>query len=361
MPPGADGARPAVDGSKQNPQDRFRRLLPRAEAACRDPGESRFLQGFVGKADDSQKEQIFDAVLPHMVSLCSDHFGHNAVMALLENASMEQRKVAVDTLRGDVFSLATNKHGFRVVQKLLELLPVDEQAYFLTNLETNITECINDLHGNNVVQAMIKVMEPFSLHFVVSAVENSAVEMAKHAYANRIFLKLLERAEAFSDAIDGILVGLADNAQDLSTDRYGNYVIQTVLDLGSVDAKSRIIQVVGNSLVEMSTGKCSQHVVEKSIEAATVGKDHEQLPDECAALYRAVSENAGDADSVLRKLAFDKFGNFVVQSFVTHAKGAGAEGEELKEILKGMEAELKSNVNGKHIVTCMKKVSEGAA
>ena len=172
--------------------------------------------------------------------------------------------------------LATQMYGCRVIQKALEVISEEEQVALAKELEGQVLRCVRDQNGNHVIQkvcaspfllsfvcAMKEMEKPYLMgfahslspyfclflylcamnvffqciekininhvQFIISDFLGRVVEMARHAYGCRVIQRILEHCLPEQKA--PILQEILDNAEDLSVDQYGNYVVQHVLDV----------------------------------------------------------------------------------------------------------------------------------
>jgi len=207
------------------------------------------------------------------------------------------------------------------------------------------------MHGNHVIQKCIEQMPPDSVNFVIQAVEPVAKKMALHMYGCRVVQRLLEHCA--STQLQKILDQILGSIPELAQDPYGNYVVQHMLEHGRKSDKSLIIGVVRDRIVEFSKHKCSSNVVEKALEIATVGEHAAELEPDRAALMNTLIGERGFPNTPVRQMMDDKFGNFIVQRMIEHARGP--ERERLREQVVLATEQLKSSTHGRHILAALQK------
>merc|ERR1719436_1261158 len=125
-----------------------------------------------------------------------------------------------------------------------------------------------------------------------------------------------------------------------------------MLEHGRVEDKRVIIEFVQDRIVEFSKHKCSSNVVEKALEVATVGEHAGQLEAERSSLMYKVIGDPTDPNPPLRQMMEDRFGNFIVQRMIEHAKGP--ERDRLRQLLQSSSDQLRSSSHGKHILNAMR-------
>merc|ERR1711988_693986 len=93
--------------------------------------------------------------------------------------------------------------------------------------------------------------------------------IANHMYGCRIYQRLLERCpkHMIQDLISKVI---PQAVPKLAKDKHGNYVVQSILENGSVIDKQRIMECIAKSMVEFCKNKISSNVVEKCFKTATI-------------------------------------------------------------------------------------------
>jgi len=102
---------------------------------CRDQNGSRLIQQHFEKADESERERIFQEISSSAPDLMTDLFGNYVIQKILELGTNDQRQRIFETMKGNVYKLSQNTYGCRVVQKILE---VNMKFLFLIKSERNL-------------------------------------------------------------------------------------------------------------------------------------------------------------------------------------------------------------------------------
>jgi len=329
----------------------LREVLPHLLEFARDSHGSRFLQNALVSAEKDDKQSIFLGIQGSFIALANDPHGNFVVQHLFDVGSVDQKKEIVAELYPKLLVLANETHGCRVIQKAIQHVPRESQLMMATKLKENVVACIESMHGNHVIQKCIEQMPPDSVTFIIEAVEAEAQRMASHMYGCRVVQRLLEHCA--SHQLENMLNKVLTVIDKLATDNYGNYVVQHMLEHGRVEDKRIIIGVIERNIVEFSKHKCSSNVVEKALEIATVGEHAAQLENERSSLMFRVIGDPQDRTPPLRQMMEDRFGNFIVQRMIEHARGP--ERERLRQLLQASQEQLKNSSHGKHILNALRK------
>ncbi|VDP67345.1 unnamed protein product [Schistosoma mattheei] len=161
-----------------------------------------------------------------------------------------------------------------------------------------------------------------------------------------------------------ILDELHKGVEHLVKDQYGNYVIQHVLEHGSNEDKSRIIQSLRGRVCALSSHKFASNVMEKAI-ANAVPSERAVLIEEILHPISNVNIN-GDASSVttnnisssLVDMMKDQYANYVVQRMLELADTE--QRRVLINRIRPMQNVLRKFNYGKHIIAKLEKYNNVA-
>jgi len=250
----------------------------------------------------------------------------------LDIVSTEQMHLIVELLASQVKSFALDSHGCRVIQKTLKLVPHESCEALSKGLKDCAVQCMKSMHGNHVMQIFIEEMPPASISFIVDAVEAWGADNASaHMYACRVVMRLFEHIQRaqMQKSLQQILQAVARLAQD----RYGNYVLQHILEHGEMpDKKQLMLELLACDILQLAKQKYAHNVVEKCI---AVAWNSDMLKSERMALSLALlGEGSG---SPLLLLTQDRFGAMVVECLVDNLKGEDL--ERLAQLLEQGEGE----------------------
>lgn len=320
--------------------------------AAQEQDASRFLQMRLdesGPQAEEAIEKVYEAIKNDVVKLAKDSFGNYVVQKLFEKGSKEKRDALVAGMRNEMLNLSNHRCGCRVVQKALQFGSEDIQFRIAEELKKGVLVCIENMHGNHVIQKCVEHLPAESLSFITEVVAERLEFIATHMYGCRIFQRMLERCP--HQELVPILEDIPRILPKLAKDKHGNYVVQCILDHGRIEDQRRIIEVIGNNILEFSRNKISSNVVEKcfKIETPEVYEDQRSL-------LTAILGERGDPDAPLRSIMLDKFGNYIVQSII---KSSGKFNEEdrrrLRDSIEDCESTLRDSNTGKHILGVLSK------
>jgi pumilio RNA-binding family len=108
-----------------------------------------------------------------------------------------------------------------------------------------------------------------------------------------------------------ILNELHEHTERLIQDQYGNYVIQHVLEHGSADDKSSIVNIVRGNVLLLSQHKFASNVIEKCVSHASRQERSKHIEEVC--------NYADGPQGALYSMMKDQYANYVVQKMIDTA------------------------------------------
>merc|ERR1712232_183114 len=153
---------------------------------------------------------------------------------VIQCATAQQRAVLCRQLRGFVAVLATSKHANHVIQKLIEVMPGNSEEIHMIAIEilNDFKHVVADKFGCRVVQRLVEHVRSTPSPTIIA-----------------------------NDARLYVLASILKNAQELCSDEFGHFAVETLLEFG--EAVER--QVIVDALKKARHGKAA-YVMQKAID-----------------------------------------------------------------------------------------------
>lgn len=204
---------------------------------------TRALQRIIDNLNNHHQLQVLIAGLkPYIIELIKDLNGNHVIQKILNKYMADDCQFIYDLIIDDLFVVATHKHGCCVLQKCLNHVTMAQLGQFLAAIlaPLNFGRLINDQFGNYVLQYLI-LINLWEINYAVFG------NFVRHGVGQLCTLKfLLNVVEKFLKncfANEGLLANfsslkfeliyhiLAGDLNKLINDPYGNYVVQTLVDI----------------------------------------------------------------------------------------------------------------------------------
>ncbi|EDO17616.1 hypothetical protein Kpol_1061p41 [Vanderwaltozyma polyspora DSM 70294] len=201
------------------------------------PHGTRALQKLVECVGTEEEAQlVVDSLQPSIVELSKDLNGNHVVQKCLQKLDPTYFQFIFDAASQDCVDIATQRHGCCVLQRCLDHGNKDQRRGLCEMLLSNIDQLSIDPFGNYVVQYVItKESEEKAFDYsykIVEVLKPKVKDLSLHKFGSNVVEKIL-KTPALSEPL--ILELLKNNdeseIQMLLNDSYGNYVLQTALDV----------------------------------------------------------------------------------------------------------------------------------
>ncbi|KAF4671714.1 hypothetical protein FOL47_001321 [Perkinsus chesapeaki] len=329
----------------------------------------RFVQLRLDSTDAGEANSVVSELLEHITDLSTDSYGNYVVQKMIETSVDDESRLSlvVEQLVGEVFRLSVHVYGCRVIQRAIaatcKALP-QQHALLVSELKGRIQECVEDAHGNHVIQKIIEVERPVQkLQFIVDALTPSASWLAAHSCGCRVIQRLLETCPA--DMVTTMRTSIVRSCEELSTNSFGNYVIQHVIVYGTPRDRKAIYEYVMEDFAAASCHKFSTNVVDKCLQHLTMSELAHVISvvlgdagDEAASIA-AWGGSAGEAATLLVMLR-DRYGCAIVSRLLELAPSEMIERSRLVWKLKEQLPVLRKSSFAKHLVAAIESTHAGS-
>ncbi|KVI01824.1 Armadillo-like helical [Cynara cardunculus var. scolymus] len=226
---------------------------------AKDQNGCRYLQSAFDEGNPQHVQMVFNEIIGDVVELMINPFGNYLMQKLLEVCNEEQKMhILMEVTREprELVQISLNTHGTRVVQKLIETLKTRQQIMMVISaLEPGFLALIKDLNGNHVIQRCLQCLTNEDNKF--------CVDIATHQHGCCVLQRCINHSTGKHQ--ESLVLEISSNGLLLAQDAFGNYVVQSILELQIPSAVSMLISQFEGNYVHLATQKFSSHVVEKCL------------------------------------------------------------------------------------------------
>jgi hypothetical protein len=273
-------------------------------------------------------------------------------------AGSDAWKNLLEAIQGRVLVLAFDASGCRLVQDALESSPEDIGVSLAGELRGHILRAIDSPHANFVIQKVVDVLPAARINFVIDEIVGAGVVTARHRNGCRVLSRTFEHggednvAEDSADAAAGevksnstvqkVMDEILQEAAALSRHPLGHFVIEAILQHGTVDQRAKIAGSLCGRLTKNAKNRSASYIVERALQLCG--------PIERDAMVTELLSNEAD----LLSLAQCRFGRYVVK---TVASLDNVDGHKARSILQAASKELRANKYGSRLFDEMEQSS----
>ena len=341
---------------------------------------SRYIQNNFNQLTTEERAELFKQVLQNDICKLSRHVFSNWVIQLIyQYASYSNCKLIVESLRGQIFALSTNTFGCRLIQKILSSennsnnLVLKEMI--ITELRQKTLQCLRNNNGHHVIEKTLSHCPTTLSSFILQEIVPQLMALAVDPFGCQIIELILKKFTFDDRDVKELMVRITANISEMSRHRYGNYIVQDVIESSPLSIQDKMFKAIFEDIVELGCNKYSSNVVEKSIYLASNKRrrklvrkivnddilhqkklDSDDEDDEESYANICYKNDPKNQHTILRKLIFDKYGNYVIQTLLICS--GRKDRQKLMDFIHGAFPNLEATPYGKHIMSAINKVQK---
>jgi hypothetical protein len=232
-----------------------------------DPFGNYLVQKLLEKVNDEERITLVKNATPEFISIALDPHGTRALQKLVEFVNSEvEAKLIVKALSNDVVLLSRDLNGNHVIQKCLHRLKPEDSQFIFDAADEHCLEiathrhgcCVlqrcldhgsqeqckklseiiakhtielsSDAYGNYVVQYVLAKNDKDIITEIVKAIKGDFISLCLQKFGSNVIEKCFKSTTHAPELIDELLNN-ENELLKLLNDPYGNYVIQTALNV----------------------------------------------------------------------------------------------------------------------------------
>jgi len=197
---------------------------------------TRAVQKMVEVADaDEQADAIVGAIEQRAMELVQDMNGNHVVQRVLAVMGPQRSAFVYDLAQRECLAVSMHRHGCCVMQRCLDHANSATRNAIIEQVVHHARKLVCDPFGNYVVQYVLDLKQlPLTLH-VIQSLHGNMAELSLQKFSSNVIEKCLTCGDR---EIIGLIASELQSSSSLVTllhDPYANYVIQTLLTVGSDD------------------------------------------------------------------------------------------------------------------------------
>ncbi|KAK5778391.1 hypothetical protein RI543_004053 [Arxiozyma heterogenica] len=228
---------------------------------------TRSLQKIIDTVDNEQQidliirgfSQEFTSI-EQVVTLINDLNGNHVIQKCIFKFPSTKFGFIIDTIieKDNIITISTHKHGCCVLQKLLNVCTLQQICTISWKIIQYLSGLINDQFGNYIIQFLlaIKELDYYLLNEMFNKLHNELIQLSCLKFSSNVIEKFIKKLfHIIKSSIKGeflpnvndnvinetmnilltIINSFTLNLNILIRDNYGNYALQTLLDVKNYD------------------------------------------------------------------------------------------------------------------------------
>jgi len=198
-----------------------------------------------------------------VVALTKDPNGNHVVQRCLESLPGDAHGFIFRAVAKDIQDVASHRHGCRIVQRCIDAAKGTDRTMLIGAICQSSLSLIQDPFGNYVVQYVLGLQDPQASTLIVTAMTGRLHVLSRQKFSSNVVERCLQLASAEDRA--RMITELADprGLGDLLRDIYGNYVVQSALNIAVEPQISQVLAAVRPLLPSLRASGQGRRIAQK--------------------------------------------------------------------------------------------------
>ena len=228
----------------------------------------RVIQKFLDSSDPPLIAPIYNLIKPSIINLSISPFGNHIIHRIIETLPEKSPEI-VSIVTPNLNKLISNNCGCRIVQSIFKQYDKNVLRPLIDEVIDQANELSTSQYGNYIVQTVLDIGDNDDRTKIVEVILDKFYEFSMHKLASNVTEKCIKTAcQEERMKIFDVVIGKEGNfdyyrISHLSTDQYGNYVIQRVIDFGTQKQHEAIYSTALREYETFNSTVFSRHVLSK--------------------------------------------------------------------------------------------------
>lgn len=222
---------------------------------------SKKLQQLIAKSRPEELSKIIDSISPQIANLMVDLYGNYMCQTLFHNCSASQRLLLLKAMRGNLITVAYHPRGTHALQNLIAMTSLkEEESIYREEFQGKFVEMSNDINASHVVQRLLVTLT--NRYFIIREILGRVEELSIDKLGVCVIKKCCNDPQIMNEVLGCSLL--------LIQHPYGNYAIQSVLEIWKDEIAHEFIGAVGGKILQLCLQKYASNVMEKAIKVESI-------------------------------------------------------------------------------------------
>ena len=191
---------------------------------------------------DEQLDTLIGALNARVMDLILDMNGNHVVQRCLASLKPERAAFVYEAVKAECVRVATHRHGCCVLQRCLDHAPDSQRVPIIGNVIVNARKLVLDPFGNYVVQYVLELRQPELTRGIGQALQGSFADLSLQKFSSNVIEKCLQSNDRLLIAMVTSEICQAKALGQLLHDPFANYVVQTLLTVGSDEEVAAMLE-----------------------------------------------------------------------------------------------------------------------
>ena len=224
----------------------------------------RVIQKAIDVGDLEDIREHLSELKDELIKCVQDQNGNHVIQKLIEKLPKGEHSEIIKAVKNKVYQLSIHQYGCRAIQRIFEFCTEEEKSAVLKEIYPIVNDLCIDQYGNYVIQNIVEKIKDnqiiydsitgkiynYSIHKYASNVIESCLSLGNKKQVEKIVKEIIEQDDHNSD----VLISLV-------RDKFGNYVVQKMIEVSEMKSKEILVKKIVSSQVLNKRDGFSKHVI----------------------------------------------------------------------------------------------------
>ena len=245
----------------------FLELKPNLEEIITDFYANYFCKRFFTYLNQKDRVEFLLIIEKSMVKLSSDNIGTYPIQTIIEHVgSKNEKTIIINALKDNIKELSVDAFGSHVLEKLLACFEEEYVSFIYDYIVENFIELANNNNGICIVKKLLTFTHKKTLHDKIKIiVEENALQLISHPYGNFVIQVVVECWNDYND----ILCLFDKKYFNLSLEKYASNVVERCIEKDEKILNKFIEEITNiNRICDVMKSNYGNYVIQKAIKLA---------------------------------------------------------------------------------------------
>ena len=245
----------------------FIELKPNLEEIIKDSYANYFVKRFFTFLNQKDRIEFLISIEKIFVKLSSDAIGTYPIQTIIEHVGSKNEKIIIiNALKDNIKELSIDPFGSHVLEKLLACFEEEYVSFLYIYIVDNFLELANDNNGICIVKKILTFTHKKTLHDKLKIlVKDNAIQLISHPYGNFVIQVVVESWSDYNE----ILNKFDKKFYNLSLEKYASNVVERCLEKDDDILNNYINEIINmNKIFEVMKSNYGNYVIQKAIKLA---------------------------------------------------------------------------------------------
>ena len=245
----------------------FIELKPNLEEIITDFYANYFCKRFFTFLNQKDRIDFLYVIEKSLVKLSSDGIGTYPIQTIIEHVgSKNEKNIIINALKDNIKELSLDPFGTHVLEKLLACFEEEYVTFIYNYIVDNFLELANNCNGICIVKKLLSFTHKKNLHDKLKIlVKENALQLISHPYGNFVIQVVVECWNDYND----ILYLFDKKYYSLSLEKYASNVVERCIEKDENILNNYIEEIINiNKICEVMKSNYGNYVIQKAIKLA---------------------------------------------------------------------------------------------